>query len=75
MENDILKIAASQGVWTLLSFLLILFILRNQERLDNRQNEREERYQNVIISLTNQLNITQEIKDDIKEIKTIIHKK
>ncbi|MDF9407001.1 hypothetical protein L7E55_01265 [Pelotomaculum isophthalicicum JI] len=39
-----------------------------------KQEEREAKYQEIIISLTKQLNITIEIKEDIKTIKAHILK-
>jgi hypothetical protein len=74
MTDEILKTAASQGVWTLLSFMLILFIIKNQEKLDLRQSERENKYQEIISDLTDKLHVICELRDDFKEMKSYVHK-
>lgn len=70
MENEIIKIAATQGMWAVLSIVLIFYILKAQEKRDIKQDSREQNYQNVISQLTETLNIEiRSIKDDIASIK------
>ena len=74
MENLIKEQLASQGVWATLAIVLIFYILRAQEKRDKIQDEREMKYQEIIIDLTNQLNITKEIREDIDIIRKHISK-
>ena len=67
--------ASSQGIWTVLTVALIFYILKNQEKRDIRQEEREIKYQNIISKLTEKLNLVEEIKEDVSEIKNVILKK
>ena len=67
--------ASSQGIWTVLTVALIFYILKNQEKRDIRQEEREIKYQNIISKLTEKLNLVEEIKEDVSEIKNVIFKK
>jgi len=41
METSLLKLATSQGIWATLSIVLIIYILKAQEKRDLRQEERE----------------------------------
>ena len=75
MEAKIIEIASSQGIWTVLTVGLIFYILKNQEKRDIRQEEREIKYQNIISKLTEKLNLVEEIKEDVSEIKNFIFKK
>ncbi|SHJ35914.1 BhlA holin family protein [Lutispora thermophila DSM 19022] len=42
MENEIVKLALSQGIWAALSIVLIFYILKAQEKRDISQEERKE---------------------------------
>lgn len=70
MESDVLKAAASQGIWAVLSVTLIFYILRSQEKRDQLQAAREEKYQTLISTLTGKLDVIEEIKTDISMIKS-----
>lgn len=74
MEEKILEVAFSQGIWSALTVLLILYILRTQEKRDNKQEEREINYQNIISKLTEKFNLIEDVKKDIEEIKIFIKK-
>lgn len=66
--DSIISLFAPEGVWAVLSFILIYYIIKAQERRDIKQDEREEKYQNIIADLTESLK-------DINEIKEIITQK
>ncbi|AAO37401.1 hypothetical protein DP153_00240 [Clostridium tetani] len=68
MENEVLKLASSQGIWAALSVVLIFYILKAQE-------EREKNYQDIISKLTDKFNIVEDVKKDVKEIKDYVYKK
>lgn len=69
MENELIKIAATQGIWAALSLVLIFYILKTQEKRDLIQAQREKNYQNIITKLTSKLETLDNISDDIKSIK------
>lgn len=75
MESELLKIAASQGVWAALSVVLILYILKSQEKRDLKQDEREKNYQEIISKLTEKFNIIEDVKKDVEDIKGYVIKK
>jgi len=69
MDSELIKVASSQGVWAALSVALVFYILKAQEKRDIKQEEREHNYQNIITNLTEKLNIMDNIKNDIEDIK------
>ncbi|MCY6371229.1 BhlA/UviB family holin-like peptide [Clostridium ganghwense] len=72
MENELLKLASSQGIWAALSVALIFYILKAQEKRDLKQEEREKNYQAIIQKLTEKFNIVEDVKKDVEEIKTMV---
>ncbi len=67
--EKLFNIVASQGIWTLLSFLLIYYILKEQEKRDLRQNARELKYQELISNLTSKFDL---LHSDIQDLKNKI---
>lgn len=72
MESEIIKLASTQGIWTVLSVVLLFYIIRNQEKRDQKQDEREAKYQDLLQKLTEQLNMVKEMKEDIGDIKSYL---
>ncbi len=75
MENEILTAALSQGVWAVLSIFLLFYILKAQEKRDQKQDEREQNYQDIISKLTDKLGVVDEVKKDVEDIKQYVIKK
>lgn len=57
MITQIIELASSQGIWALLSFILIYYILKDQEKRDLKQCEREDKYQAIISDLTTEFEL------------------
>ena len=74
LDEKLIEMAATQGIWALLSIALIFYILKAQEKRDVRQEERETNYQNIIAGLSDKLNLVEDIKTEISEIKKILVK-
>lgn len=70
MENTLLDVAASQGIWVLLFVSLFVYTIRRYERMEERQELREKEYQNLVNCLTENFSILSNIKEDITEIKS-----
>lgn len=75
MQNELIKLASTQGIWTALAVALIFYILKAQEKRDERQEEREMNYQDIIFKLTEKFSILDDVKKDIEEIKEYISNK
>ncbi|WP_271809090.1 BhlA/UviB family holin-like peptide [Clostridium beijerinckii] len=73
MYNDLIKVAMTQGIWTLLSCVLIVYILKAQETRDLKQEEREKNYQEIIRELTDKLNLLDSMNSTLNEIKIKIN--
>lgn len=65
--DKLFDLAASQGIWTLLSFILIYYILKEQENRDIKQNSRELKYQELIEDLTSKFDL---LHSDIQDLKS-----
>jgi len=72
--DDLLKIASSQGIWAALSVTLIYYVLKTQEKKDSIQNEKEQKYQDMINKLTDEFSALKDIQKDIFDIKNHINK-
>ncbi|MBY6873268.1 hypothetical protein HYH37_08665 [Clostridium botulinum] len=72
MENEILKSALSQGIWAVLSVFLLFYILKAQEKRDQKQDEREKNYQEIISKITDKLAIVEVVKKDVEDIKQYV---
>ncbi|BCZ45861.1 phage-like protein [Clostridium gelidum] len=71
--DELIKTAATQGIWVLLSCVLIVYILKAQETRDLKQEQREKSYQEIIKQLTDKLNTLDIINSTINEIKNKIN--
>ncbi|HEX9025331.1 MAG TPA: BhlA/UviB family holin-like peptide [Clostridium sp.] len=69
MFDELIKSATTQGIWVILSCVLIVYILKAQETRDLKQEERERNYQEIIKQLTDKLNTLDTINSTINEIK------
>ena len=65
MEQEILKMAISQGLGYVLFVWLLMYVFKTTDA-------REKKYQEVITALTDKLNIVDDVKKDVKEIKNKI---
>lgn len=72
--DELIKAATAQGIWTLLSCTLIVYILKKQEARDRMQDEREQKYQDIIETLTAKLSILNSLNTSIQEIKDELRK-
>lgn len=61
MWDEILRSAATDGLWALMFAALLIFILKDGKR-------REEKYQDTVRRLSQSLNVVLDIRDDIKNL-------
>lgn len=73
MEDQLLKIASEQGIWVLLAVFLLVYTLRQQEKRDSVQTERENNYQKIIQELSQDLSIVNKIDNNLKDIEEKIN--
>lgn len=63
---ELVKLFAPEGVWAILSLVLIFYIIKAQAKRDLRQDERDKNYQNIILDLSEALK-------DLKDIKEMLY--
>lgn len=61
MEQEVLKMAASQGLWAVLFVALLFWVLRENAK-------REANYQDLLQDLTKKLGILEDVKDEVGKI-------
>lgn len=74
MSNELFEMASTQGVWAILSVSLIFYILKAQEKRDEIQEKREEKYQEIIENMASRLEVLTHLSDDVSEIKSKLNK-
>ncbi|KNF07841.1 protein of unknown function DUF2762 [Gottschalkia purinilytica] len=62
MEQEIIKVALSQGLWAVLFVVMLFYVLRENSK-------RETNYQDIIKELSEKFNIVEDVKEDVREIK------
>ncbi len=74
MESVVLETAVSQGIWAALAVFLLIYIVKSNEKRDEKQEEREAKYQQLLSDLTEKFSILNHIQTDIDDIKDYIQK-
>lgn len=68
MWDELLRIAAANGLWALLFVSLLVYQLQDSRK-------RETKYQEIISSLTKSLTTVEIINDNVSDVKDMIIKK
>lgn len=58
MEQEVLKLAASQGLWAMLFVVLLFWVLKENAR-------RESKYQELLSELTSKFGVLEDVKEKI----------
>lgn len=67
MWEEVFKLALSNGIWAVMFVGLLIFQLKDSAK-------RERKYQETISKLNQHLDAVEDIKEELKEIRQIIHK-
>ena len=67
MWEEVFKLALSNGIWAVMFVGLLIFQLKDSSK-------RERKYQETISKLNQHLDAVEDIKEELKEIRQIIHK-
>lgn len=68
MWEEIFKLALSNGIWAVLFVALLFYQLKDSAK-------REKKYQDTISKLNEHLDAVEDIKSEIKEIRSVILKR
>lgn len=83
MEEQLLKLAASNGIWTTLFVVLFLYTIYDSRHREKKYQQTIEKNQEIIQGLSNDIkgNVkdtkgdVSEIKQDVKHLKAIIERR
>lgn len=68
MKEFFMELVSRQGIWTALSIILIFYIIKKEENRDQKQEQREAKYQEIIDGLSTKLNVVMEVKDILQKL-------
>ncbi len=63
-----MKSATTQGIWVLLFVSLFLYTIKNNEKLVEKQDKREENYQKLLSDMTEKYAVVEDIRNSVDEI-------
>ena len=68
MEQALIEAATTQGIWVLLFISLFLYTIKNNEKLVERQDQREVNYQKLLSDMTEKYAVVEDIRNSVDEI-------
>lgn len=68
LEQVLIEAATTQGIWVLLFVLLFLYTIKNNEKLVEKQDKREENYQKLLSDMTEKYSVVEDIRNSVDEI-------
>ena len=68
MEQVLIEAATTQGIWVLLFDSLFLYTIKNNEKLVEKQDKREENYQKLLSDMTEKYAVVEDIRNSVDEI-------
>ena len=68
MEQVLIEAATTQGIWVLLFVSLFLYTIKNNEKLVEKQDKREENYQKLLSDMTEKYAVVEDIRNSVDEI-------
>ena len=68
MEQALIEAATTQGIWVLLFVSLFLYTIKNNEKLVEKQDKREENYQKLLSDMTEKYAVVEDIRNSVYEI-------
>ena len=68
VEQALIEAATTQGIWVLLFVSLFLYTIKNNEKLVEKQDKREENYQKLLSDMTEKYAVVEDIRNSVDEI-------
>ena len=68
MEQALIEAATTQGIWVLLFVSLFLYTIKNNEKLVEKQDQREVNYQKLLFDMTEKYAVVEDIRNSVDEI-------
>ena len=74
MEQALIEAATTQGIWVLLFVSLFLYTIKNNEKLVEKQDKREENYQKLLSDMKEKYSVVEDIRNSVDEIQKKMEK-
>ena len=68
LELALIEAATTQGIWVLLFISLFLYTIKNNEKLVEKQDQREVNYQKLLSDMTEKYAVVEDIRNSVDEI-------
>ena len=68
LEQALIEPATTQGIWVLLFVSLFMYTIKNNEKLAEKQDKREENYQKLLSDMTEKYAVVEDIRNSVDEI-------
>ena len=68
LEQALIEAATTQGIWVLLFVSLFMYTIKNNEKLAEKQDKREENYQKLLFDMTEKYAVVEDIRNSVDEI-------
>lgn len=68
LEQALIEAATTQGIWALLFISLFLYTIKNNEKLVEKQDQREVNYQKLLSDMTEKYAVVEDIRNSVDEI-------
>ena len=68
LEQALIEAATTQGIWVLLFVSLFLYTIKNNEKLVEKQDQREVNYQKLLSDMTEKYAVFEDIRNSVDEI-------
>lgn len=68
LEQALIEAATTQGIWVLLFVSLFMYTIKNNEKLAEKQDKREEKYQKLLSDMTEKYAVVEDIRNSVDEI-------
>lgn len=68
LEQALIEAATAQGIWVLLFISLFLYTIKNNEKLVEKQDQREVNYQKLLSDMTEKYAVVEDIRNSVDEI-------
>lgn len=65
MEKILIQLIQAQGIWAVLFVFMLLHTVRKNDRLDEVQERRKEKYQHLLLELTDKLSVLNYLNDKL----------
>ena len=68
MEQALIEAATTQGIWILPFISLFLYTIKNNEKLVEKQDQREVNYKKLLSDMTEKYAVVEDIRNSVDEI-------